>query len=616
MATNSLRVPSKSINITSGETPTENGDITVNSNKLEFHNGTTTSPVVTESHTATLANKSLSDTTTAVVDVSDATKKIIFDAGGTTNTSTTITAAQTANRVLTLPDATDTVVARATTDTLTNKVLSGNTASNLISGSGTLTLNTTGTVTLPNATDTLVGKATTDTLTNKTLNGNTATNLVSGSGTFTLNTTGTITSPNATDTLVGKATTDTLTNKSISGSTNTITNVSLTTGVTGTLPIGNGGTGQTTANPAFNALSPLTTKGDLVSYSTVNARLPVGSDGFVLTADSAQTLGVSWAAAAAAPTYVKETYNLGLSVAVAANAVTIALKQADGSTNPSTGSAAVKIGFRSSTATSGAHVERSVTAALSTVISSGSTGGTTSGVQSTVYLYAIDNAGTVELAWSSIVFDEESLQSTTAEGGAGAADSINVLYSTTARSNVAIRLIGKFISTQATAGTWASSPTLVSIIDFDPNADVYVKATWDGTNGFTISSSFTKIPFSTILADSHGGFTTGTSASYTIKVAGDYYFSMNSISGNKTVEFFVTSFLFKGAAQGPDGTGCTKIKSLTTNNYRLNSDFTGIYEGLAVGDVITLQVKEGATTSGGTYDGGGHFVMFRMNRGI
>lgn len=45
--------------------------------------------------------------------------------------------------------------------------------------------------------------------------------------------------------------------------------------------------------------SPLTTKGDLYGHSTVDARIPVGSDGQVLTADSAQTLGVKWAAAAA-----------------------------------------------------------------------------------------------------------------------------------------------------------------------------------------------------------------------------------------------------------------------------------------------------------------------------
>lgn len=43
--------------------------------------------------------------------------------------------------------------------------------------------------------------------------------------------------------------------------------------------------------------SPLTTKGDVYGYSIADARIPVGSNGQVLTADSTQTLGVKWAAA-------------------------------------------------------------------------------------------------------------------------------------------------------------------------------------------------------------------------------------------------------------------------------------------------------------------------------
>jgi len=63
------------------------------------------------------------------------------------------------------------------------------------------------------------------------------------------------------------------------------------------LPIANGGTGQTTATTAFDALSPLTTKGDLiVSDGTDNVRLPVGANGYALVADSTVASGVKWAA--------------------------------------------------------------------------------------------------------------------------------------------------------------------------------------------------------------------------------------------------------------------------------------------------------------------------------
>jgi hypothetical protein len=53
-----------------------------------------------------------------------------------------------------------------------------------------------------------------------------------------------------------------------------------------------------TAWVAVGGSSPLTTKGDLYTFSTVDARLGVGTNGHVLTADSAQATGLKWAAPA------------------------------------------------------------------------------------------------------------------------------------------------------------------------------------------------------------------------------------------------------------------------------------------------------------------------------
>lgn len=125
---------------------------------------------------------------------------------------------------------------------------------------------------------------------------------------------------------------------------------------------------------------------------------------------------------------------------------------------------ALTLDFRSTTLGSGA-VTTVTGSPANLVISSGSTLGTVNAQQSRIVVLALNNAGTIELAAVNISggnqLDETNLITTTAEGGAGAADSSNVVYSTTARTSLAYRVIGYIESTQATAGTWATAPSTI-----------------------------------------------------------------------------------------------------------------------------------------------------------
>lgn len=157
--------------------------------------------------------------------------------------------------------------------------------------------------------------------------------------------------------------------------------------------------------------------------------------------------------------------NLSFTATVAAKALTVSLKGADGNAPSATNKPKIK--FRSATITDSKPVTREITDALTVTLSSGSTLGFTTALPGRIYVWAIDNAGTVELALSRTadIFPESDLVSTTAEGGAGGADSAAVMYSTSARTNVACRCIGYIeITTGATAGEWDNAPTKIQVM--------------------------------------------------------------------------------------------------------------------------------------------------------
>jgi len=151
----------------------------------------------------------------------------------------------------------------------------------------------------------------------------------------------------------------------------------------------------------------------------------------------------SFQAGAAAPQIL--TLNGG----VAANALTVTLSPCS-------------LGFRSTTLSSGTVTNVAISTSISLVVPATATLGTTSAVLARLVVLALNNAGTVELAIvnpTTINLSESGLISTTAM--TTASDSANVAYSSTARTNVAYRIVGYVEITEAAAGVWATDPSKV-----------------------------------------------------------------------------------------------------------------------------------------------------------
>ena len=203
--------------------------------------------------------------------------------------------------------------------------------------------------------------------------------------------------------------------------------------------------------------------------------------------------------------------NLSLAASVASNALTISIKDWGGS-DPSANSP-VLIPFRSSTIATGTVTNQPIRAATSLVISSGSTMGASNSTAFRLWIVLFDDGGTervgaINCTTSSGItsLNEGNVASSTAEGGAGAADSAGIFYTGTAVSSKAYRIIGymDWASGLSTAGTWASGPTTIQIYGpsiFIPGQTVQVQDTQTGT----VATGTTRIPSDNTIPQSGEG---------------------------------------------------------------------------------------------------------------
>ena len=302
------------------------------------------STVVTLIGTQTLTNKTLTSpvistiTNTGTLTLPTSTDTLVGRATTDTLTNKTLTSpiiSTISNTgTLTLPTSTDTLVGRATTDTLTNKSISGstNTLSNI--GNASLTNSTISGVSLGGSLANLTQGTNITFSSGTTYNGSAAitinataaaqvypgAGIANSTGTawgtsYTTTGTGTVvalaTSPTFVTPLLGTPASGTLTNTTgfpaanLAGTalpaavvTSSLTAVgTIATGVWNGTAVGiaYGGTGQTTKSAAFNALSPITTTGDLIIGNGTNSatRLAIGADTYVLTVSGGTAV---WAA--------------------------------------------------------------------------------------------------------------------------------------------------------------------------------------------------------------------------------------------------------------------------------------------------------------------------------
>ncbi len=232
--------------------------------------------------------------------------------------------------------------------------------------------------------------------------------------------------------------------------------------------------GQNAVSIAGRAVSVVPpTNGQVLTYNSTTARweAAAGAAGGAGDIESVTAgTGISGGGTTGAVTvnalmHPDGVLNCSIDSSVAANALTVHIKTAAGAT-PSASDPCV-ITFRNTTATTGTVSQVSVTAATTAVITDDGTLGCVIGQTCALYVYALNNAGTVVAAVGAFKLQDEGavMSSTTASSGS---DTVGTLYSTTGVASVAGRLMGELQIVLGATSHWSANSAKISNVPFKP----------------------------------------------------------------------------------------------------------------------------------------------------
>lgn len=258
-----------------------------------------------------------------------------------------------------------------------------------------------------------------------------------------------------------------------------------------------------------------------------------------------------------------------LTATVAANALTL-------------GSSVGYLDFRSATLASGA-ISTIRAAPANIVVPSTATLGTVDARRNRLIVGVMNVAGVAELLVMNAILgnylDESQLITTTILDAAS--DSAEVPYSATARIAMPFRILGYTESTQATAGLWATAPTLIQ--GLGAGAEIVQKVSFRAhqtTAQSVAGATFTKVLFQTENYDIGDNFA---SSAFTAPVSGLYAFSCAIHANAAAGQRCLLSLFVNGAT-------VSRVFDFSTGVADFSSAIGGGTLRLAAGDVVEVFV--------------------------